>query len=139
MNQGGRDDVEGVDVAAHLAQRTQDVAHMDDADDVVGLVPPQRQARVRRGQHLVEHRARRIVRVEAHHGAAVHHDLAHFDLRQIQHAPEHGALVLDHLVLALVQLDRAAQLLRRRDDGLVRLELDADQPHRAAHDPVGRP
>ena len=120
-------------VPADARQRHQQVLGVQDADDVVGLVLPQRNARVLALQDLVDHLLRRIVDVDGLHLGAMDHDVEHLQASQVEHAAEHRRIALGDGAADGLELDGAADLLVRGQDvgGIVALgrrELQ-DQAH----------
>ena len=102
---------------------------MDDADDVVGLVAPQRDAGVGAGQDGGHQFGRRQAGVQGGHGAAMGHHLADFHIVQIQDRAQHAPLLPD-LLRGGVDLDGAAQFGHGRVDVRLRRRLPA--PNSAA-------
>ena len=109
---------------------------MQHADDVVGLVLPQRQTGVRALDRRADDLGRRQVGVDRAHLLAVRDDFRDFHIRQVEDRAQHGPLVAHLLALAGVQVDGAAQLLLRMLGAQGRRHLDAEQLEGGAHQHV---
>ena len=99
------------------AERDEQVLGVQDADDVLGLVLPQRNARVLTLQDLVDHFLRRVV------GMSMVCILVRWTmmsstcrLSQVQHAAEHRRIALGDGAADGLELDGAADLLVRGED-----------------------
>ena len=97
------------EVALGALQRAQQVLGVQDADDVLGLVAPQRDARELGLEHCVDDLFGRIVGVDRHHLGAMDHDIGHRQVAQIEQAAHHVAVVL------LDAASRCSEIDRRRD------------------------
>ena len=69
-----------------------------------------------RGQHGPHHLLGRIVGADRDHLGAVDHHVGDHELAQVEQAAEHVAVVLLDAALVVQQVDRAAQLLVRRQE-----------------------
>jgi hypothetical protein len=114
---GRRDDRPDVDlahVAVGRANGPQQVLGVQDADDVLRLVAPQRNAGVFGRQHLAHDVLGRQVGVDQHHLGAMDHDVGDLKLAQIEQPAEHIAVELFDAAFMMDQVDRAAQPFGRR-------------------------
>ena len=107
---------------------------MQHANDVFGLVAPQRNPCVFGGQHLAHQILRRQVGIDHHHFGAVNHHVGDLKLAQIQQPAEHVAVVLFDTAFVVNQVYRPAQPLGRRQQRLIVTDLDAEQPHQQPDD-----
>ena len=89
---------------------------MQHADDVLGLVLPQRHARVLAFHDFVDHLLGRVVDVDGLHLGAVDHDVEHLQVAQVEHAAQHRRVALGERAANRLQLDGAPDLLVRRQD-----------------------
>lgn len=131
-----RVDVDRGGVAIGLVQRAGNVAHMEDADDVLGIALVDRQPGMRAVQRLGDDFRRRLVGIDHHDGFAVHHDVVDGQLAQVEHAAEHVAVVLHHAAFLVVQGDGAAQFVmggKHRS-----FHIGAEHAQRAAHHELHR-
>ena len=106
-----RHDVEAVEIGEVGMDRPQQVLGVQDAHDVVRLALPDRKPRVGAADDLIQDVGGPRPAVDHLHGLAMRHDRADVDFVQVENAVEHVVLVLDHLALARLQGDGAAQLL----------------------------
>ena len=74
---------------AALDEIAQQVLGEQDADDLVAVFADHRKARVTRLDHDRQDLLRRIVAIDDDHLRARHHDVAHLQLDDLQHAFEH--------------------------------------------------
>jgi hypothetical protein len=89
----------------------QQVLRQQDARDLVAILAHHREARVPGLDHHRQDLLRRVVAAHHHHLRARHHDVAHLDLGDLQHAFEHGEHVrVDQAAVAGV-LEHVAELL----------------------------
>ena len=95
-------------------KRAQQIFDVQDADDVFGIVAPERQSRHRRGDDGIDDILGRIVGVERDHVGAVDHHVGDHQFAQIEHAAEHVAVERLHVALPMQQIDGATQFLARR-------------------------
>ena len=100
---------------------------MQDADDVLGRVAPQRHARHRRGEHRLDRLLGRQAGVDHDHLGAVDHHVGDGEVAQVEQAAEHVAILLLDAALAMQEIDRAAQLLVRREHRLVFADPEAER------------
>ncbi len=118
----------------HDDQRAQEILGVQDADDVVRIAPPQRQARIGRFDRLAHHLLRRQVGVDEPHLGPVDHHVADRHLRELEQAAEHVAVGALDLALAVQDVDRAHQLLVARDTRIGLGQRQAAEPqHEADH------
>ncbi len=114
----------------------QQILGMHDADDVVGVVAIERQARVVALEALIEDRFRIGHGVDHLDLRAVQHDLLDGAFAQIQRAQHAVAvLFLDH-TLGLAQKERAGDLFAHRKNMTVRVGLDPEKPQDDTHEPA---
>ena len=140
-NQGGQRDRADIDlgeVAAGRLDRAQQVLGVQDADDVLRRVAPQRNARDRRGEHGLDDVLGRIVGVDGDHLGAMDHHVVDGEVAQVEQAAEHVAIVLLDAALVVQQVDRAAQFLVRRQHRLIVADARAGEPQDAAHQRLDR-
>ncbi len=107
---------------------------MEDADDVVGLVLPDGNARVLARQDLLDQAGRRVRRVQRLHLGPVHHDVEDAQILQVEDAAEHGRVLLRHRATLTLQLDGAADLLVRLENVGGIVALRRRQLQEEAHD-----
>ena len=103
------------------AERRQQILGVQDADDILRLVLPDRNARVSASfMSSIENLGRRIVGVDHFHLGAMNHDVGDLQIAQIEHAAEHLRVALGHGAFLGLQIDGAANFLMRRENvGLV--------------------
>ncbi len=111
---------------------------MQDADDVLVASTPERQAGVRRGQHLAHDGGGRQVHVDQAHARAVNHDVLHREIVEVEQAAEHVALGLGDAALLVEEIDLPAQLLGGREHVAILAEVDAEQPQQRADEGLDR-
>jgi hypothetical protein len=133
---GDRDDIQVVQVGGLGLHRAQQRLGMQHADDVVRIVPPQRQPGVRAGQHLLHDVFRRLVDIDRDDLLAVRDDIGDLDIGQIQNGAQHGALVPFLLAGAGVQVDDPAQFLLGMLGAQRRTDIDSEEAQRRTHDDV---
>ena len=135
-----------------LVHRVQQVAQVEDADDVLGRLPEDGEARVRRLEHLAEAFLGRHVGGDRDHFGPRHHHVGRLLVGEVEDLVEHLLLLLFELALDGRALEQHLQL-RLRVDGAFgsrrlqpehaqrdlaralqepdqRLEDDEEQPHR---------
>ncbi|MGY4423612.1 hypothetical protein ACVWY2_006061 [Bradyrhizobium sp. JR6.1] len=132
---GRQRDRRGID-RRHVAfigpHRPQQILGVEHADDVLRLLAPQRDAGVFARQHLAHQFLGRQVGIDHGHLGAVDHHVGDLQFAEVQQPAEHVAVLLLDLAFVMQQIDRAAQAFGRRQDGLMRADLDAKQPHQGA-------
>src|SRR5690606_15806436 len=133
-----RVDVHLVDVSKIGLQRAEDRLGVDDADDVVGLAPPHRDARIGARQDLAHELGGRQVAVDHLDLAAMGGDLPDLNVAEVENAAQHALLFARLGVGPLVQLDRAAQLVFADDEAAVRVDAGADELQCADRDELHR-
>jgi len=106
---------------------------VQDADDVLGPLAPQRNPRHRGLQHGLHHLLGGIVGADREHGGAVDHHIRDHQIAQVEQAGEHVAGMLLDAALAVQEIDRAAQFLVRREDRLIVVAVPAEQPQQPPH------
>ena len=108
-------DIERLHRAACRPHFAQERFSMDNADDIVGFVTPERQAGEGAGQSGIDDLGRRQVGVDRYHLTPVGHDFTHRDFRQVEDRAQHFALLPDFggfaRICARMFLNRAAQSL----------------------------
>ena len=109
-------DVELLDIPAVASECNQQILGVEHADDVLGLVFPDRHARILRLQNRVDDLTVGFVGVHGLHLGAMYHDVEHLKIGQVENAAEHMRIVFLHAAIALAKLDRATQLLMRFQD-----------------------
>jgi hypothetical protein len=117
-------------------QGPQQVAGVQHADDVVGVLAIERDAGVLGLQRLGHQLADRQVGVDQGDRLAVDHDLRDVHVRQVQHPAQHPPVAAFDPAFGVVVLDRAADLLVGGQHVDLHGQLDAEQPQRAPHDPL---
>ncbi len=136
--QRDRHDVDLGKVAFGVLQRAQQVLGVQDADDVLGLVAPQRDA----GELGLEHRAddlfRRIVGIDRHHLGAMDHDVGNFEVAEAENVLDVFRLALFHLAVLGRHLDEPLDL-DVGEDFLLRAFLDAEHPQDRARRGIEQP
>src|SRR5436305_10927877 len=98
---------------------------MQNANNIIGPLTPERQARERRCENLGHEVARRQVGIDRTHSRAMNHDVGDRQLREIENAAEHVAVGAIDATLTMQQIDRALEFLARREDRSVYAELQS--------------
>ncbi len=111
---------------------------MQDAHDVVGLAPPQRHAGVGRVDHFANDFLRRQIGVDEPHLGAMHHDVGHRNLGELEQAAEHVALFALDAAFAMQDVDRAHQLFVAGDPRILLDQRHAAQTQEAPHQRLDR-
>ena len=113
-NQGGRAIAAKsilASVAAGGLDRAQQILGVQDADDVLRLALPQRNACDLRFQHLLHHLLGRIVGADRDHLGAMDHDVGDGEIAQVEKTAEHVAILLLHAAFMVQQVHGSAQFL----------------------------
>ena len=127
---------------ATLVHRLQQVAQVQDADDVLGRLPVDREPRVRRVEHLAQALLRRHVRGDDDHLGPRHHHVGRLLVGEVEDLVEHLLLLFLELALDRRALEQQLQLGLRVDGAVAarRLEPEHVQRHlaRALQEPDQR-
>jgi hypothetical protein len=140
-NQGGRASaaMSIFEESPAACSRAQQILGVQDADDVLGRLAPQRHARHRCGEHRLDHGRGRIVGIDGDHLGAVDHHVRDGKVAQVEQAAEHVAVELLDVAFLMQEIDRAAQLLVRREHRPAFVDLPARRGRRmAAHQRLDR-
>ena len=97
--QRDRHDVDLPHVTVGLVERAQQILGVQDADDVLGLFAPQRDARVFGLEHGIDDCLRRIVGIDCHHFGAVNHHIGDFEVAKAEHVLDVFGFALFHLAV----------------------------------------
>ena len=131
--QRDRHDVDLGKLAVGVLDRAQQILGMQDADDVLRRVAPERDARVlglqRRGDDLL----RWAVGIDRHHFGAVDHHVGHRQIAQVEQPAQHVAVVLLHAAFEVQQVHRAADFLMRRHHRLILADMDTERAEDPFH------
>ena len=87
-----------------------EVLEVDDADDVVDVLPDHRDPGMAAAHRQRRRLTGRLVALDPHHLGARHHHLAGRGVAEFEHRLDHPALVVGHHAALLGQVDDLAQL-----------------------------
>ena len=95
------------DVAARSINGAQQILHVQNPDDIVGFVAPDRQTRVGSGDHCANELARGKVGIDSIHLGSMHHDVFNDELVQFEQSAEHVAFRTFDAAVAMQKIDGA--------------------------------
>ena len=111
---------------------------MQEADDVLRLPAPYRQARVRRGQHLAHDLPGRQICADRGHLRAVDHHVGDGQVLEIEKAAEHVAVGPFDAAFLMQQIDRAFQLLASGQKRMSAVGAQSEDAQESVHDSFHR-
>ena len=120
------------------AKFAQQRLRVQNSHDIVGIRPIKREASVRTVEDDLKNLFGRQVRVEHRHVPAMGHDLADFDIVQLQDAVQHLPFVTDFRLGSRVECDGAAQFFLTLGPISQLLELDPERTQRRIDNDVNR-
>ncbi|MCY1250673.1 hypothetical protein D9M72_643320 [compost metagenome] len=82
---------------------------MDDADNIIDLIAPDRHSCVRARQNFAHHLLGRRIGIDGPHGCAMHHDIADFQFFQIKQTAQLVTVFLDQRFVTMQHFNRATQ------------------------------
>src|SRR5262249_35047505 len=135
---GERHDVRLAGIAASVLDAPQEVAHMENADDVLGRAPPQRNTRHRPLENGLDDLLGRLAHVRGDDLGAVDHDIRNGEVAQVQEPAEHVAVLLSDDAFLVQQIDSAAQAFVTGQQRLAGAGYDAGNLQDPVDDPVRR-
>src|SRR5690606_11352711 len=103
-------DVELRSLVARGDQGPDDVLHVQDSDDVLRVLAPERNSRMAAGEGGLDDLPGGKVRVQHLHRAAVNHDVRDIDHRQVQDAAQRAPVAAVHEAFGVVVFHRATDL-----------------------------
>ena len=121
-------------VAAGGVERAQKILRMQQADEIIGTLAPQRHPRMGRRQHFADDVAGRQIGVDGADLGAVNHHVGHMHDLQIEHAAEHVAGAALDIAFLVHDVDGAHQLVVGRKHLSAMSELDAGHFEQPAHE-----
>ena len=125
-----------LELAAGRVERAQQILGVQHADDVFGIVAPDRQPRIGRADDLADQLLGRQIGVERQHLGAMDHDVGDFEIPQIEQAAEHVAIGARDAALLMQKIDRAFQLLVAGQDRALLAGVDAEELQKSANEPI---
>ena len=111
---------------------------VQDADNIVGIVSPQRYPGIGAVHDMFDDLTWRQVGIHHSQVLAMVHDLSDIDIGQIEDAAQHDAFLAHFGGIALMQLDGAAQRFLCFGQLSHTAILDTDHPHRRGNDDIDR-
>ena len=131
-------DVDALEIIVDVVKRAQQVLGVDNADNIIDIVAPERHTCMRAGQNIAHDLIRRSIGIDGAHRGSVHHDVADFQLLEVEQAAQLVTIFLDERLVAMQHLDRTAQFLLRAQHGPTGGKIDATELQDRAHNAVHR-